>query len=100
MAGLMGPWMLVATALSGVNVLLLSVLTVIWVRNYRTFGSEMTAGLALFGGAMIFENLLAIFFFFSSGMLYVDSPRVQLTVATLRALQTVALGFLTYVTAK
>ena len=100
MAGLMGPWMLVATALSGVNVLLLMVLTVIWVHNYRTFGSEMTAGLALFGGVMILENLLAIYFFFSSGMLYADSSSVQQIVTILRALQTVALTFLTYVTAK
>ncbi|WP_201289457.1 hypothetical protein [Halobaculum saliterrae] len=96
----MGPWILVATLLSVVNASLLLVLTVIWVRNYRTFGSEMTAGLAVFGGTMILENLLAIYFFFSSGMLYVDSPSVQQSVATLRALQTVALVFLTYVTAK
>ncbi|MXR39768.1 hypothetical protein GRX01_00115 [Halobaculum sp. WSA2] len=100
MAGSMGPWILVATLLSVVNASLLLVLTVIWVRNYRTFGSEMTAGLAVFGGTMILENLLAIYFFFSSGMLYVDSPSVQQSVATLRALQTVALVFLTYVTAK
>ncbi|WP_390241160.1 hypothetical protein [Halobaculum halobium] len=96
----MGPWILVATALSVVNVSFLLVLTLIWVRNYRTFGSEMTAGLAVFGGAMILENLVAIYFFFSSGMLYVDSHRVQQLVASLRALQTVALAFLTYVTAK
>lgn len=100
MAGSMGAWIWVATALSVVNVFLLLALTIIWVRNYRTFGSEMTAGLAVFGGAMILENLVAVYFFFSSGMLYVDSTGVQQSVATLRALQTVALAFLTYVTAK
>lgn len=100
MAGAMEPWMLIATALSGVNVLLLAVLTIIWVRNYRTFGSEMTAGLAAFGVVMLLENTVAIYFFFSSGMLYADSPGVQQSVATLRVLQTVALVFLTYVTAK
>jgi hypothetical protein len=100
MAGVMDPWMLGATALSGVNVVLLVVLTGIWVRNYRTFGSGMAAGLALFGGAMLLENLLAIYFFFSSGMLYADSPGVQQSVAALRAVQTVALTVLTYVTAK
>ena len=100
MADLMGPWMLVATVLSGVNVLLLMALTIIWIRNYRTFGSEMTAGLAVFGGTMILENLVAIYFFFSTGMLYVDSPSVQQSVAALRGLQTIALAFLTYVTAK
>lgn len=100
MAGSMGTWIWVATALSVVNVFFLLALTVIWVRNYRTFGSEMTAGLAVFGGAMILENLVAVYFFFSSEMLYVDSLGVQQSVAALRALQTVALAFLTYVTAK
>ncbi|WP_256030479.1 hypothetical protein [Natronomonas aquatica] len=96
----MGTWILVATAFSVVNVLFLMILTVIWVRNYRTFGSGMTAGLAVFGSTMILENFVAVYFFFSSGMLYVDSPGVQQSVATLRALQTIALAFLTYVTAK
>ena len=92
--------MLVATLLSAVNVLFLVVLTVIWVRNYRTFGSEMTAGLAMFGVVLLLENAVAIYFFFSTGMLYANSPGVQQSVATLRVLQTVALAFLTYVTAK
>lgn len=100
MAVVMGPWLLVATILSGVNVLLLAVVTFIWVRNYRTFGSEMTLGLAVFGVAMILENVIAIYFFFSSGMLYADAPTVQQAVAILRAVQTVALVFLTFVTAK
>ncbi len=100
MTGVMEPWMLVATVLSSINVVFLAVLTVIWVRNYRTFGSDMTAGLAVFAIAMLLENIVAIYFFFSSGMLYVDSPGVQQAVATLRALQTIALAILTYVTVK
>ena len=85
MAGVMEPLMLVATALTGGNLLRLTVLTVMWARNYRTCGSEMTAGLVLFGGTMILENLLAIYFFFSSGMRYPDAQSVQQSVATLRA---------------
>ena len=100
MAGGMDPWMLVATVFSGVNVLLLAALTVIWVRNYQTFGSQMSAGLAMFAIAMVLENVVAIYFFFGTGMLYANTPGVQQSVATLRALQTVALAFLTFVTAK
>lgn len=100
MAAMMGPWMTVATIFSGINVILLGVLTAIWVRNYRTFGSEMTAGLAIFAVAMLLENLVAIYFFFSSGMLYANAPGAQQSVVVLRALQTLALTILTYVTAK
>jgi hypothetical protein len=100
MLSVMEPWMAVATLLSGVNVVLLGVLTTVWVRNYRTFGSEMTAGLAAFAAVLLIENAVAIYFFFSSGMLYAGAPSAQQAVAVLRALQTVALVFLTYVTVK
>ena len=100
MVTLMEPWMAVATAFSAINVVLLGVLTVVWIRNYQTFGSEMTAGLAAFAAVLLIENAVAIYFFFSNGMLYAGAPSVQQSVSLLRALQTVALAFLTYVTIK
>jgi len=100
MAGQMGPWLLVATGLSAVNAVFLGALTVVWIRNYRTFGSGMTAGLAAFAVTLLLENAVAIYFFFSMGMLYAGTPGVQRAVALLRLLQTVALAFLTYVTVK
>ena len=47
---------------------------------------------------MLVENLLAIYFFFSTGMLYSGDPFAQRALLSLRALQLFALGFLTYVT--
>jgi hypothetical protein len=100
MGGAMGPWLLVATGLSAVNAIFLGTLTAVWIRNYRTFGSGMTAGLAGFAATMLVENLLAIVFFFSTGMLYAGDPTAQQAVVALRAVQTVALAALTYVTLK
>ena len=100
MAAPMGPWLLVATGLSAINAVLLGILTIVWVRNYRTFGSGMTAGLAGFAATMLGENVLAIVFFFSTGMLYAGDPTAQQAVVVLRAVQTVALAALTYVTLK
>jgi len=94
----MGPWLLTATVLAGVNVLLLAALTVVWVRNYRTFRTPLIAGLVAFGLVMLVENVAAVAFFFSTGMLYAGDPTAQQAVVGLRALQTVALAFLTYVT--
>ena len=96
----MGPWLLVATGLSAVNALLLGTLTAVWIRNYRTFGSGMTAGLAGFAATMLVENVLAMVFFFGTGMLYAGDPTAQRAVVALRAIQTVALVVLTYVTLK
>ena len=100
MTGGMGPWLLVATGLSAVNAILLGTLTTVWIRNYRTFGTGLTAGLAGFAATMLVENLLAIVFFFSTGMLYAGDPTAEQAVVALRAVQTVALAALTYVTLK
>ena len=91
---------LMASAMAAVNVLLLGTLTVVWIRNYRTFGSSMIAGLVAFGAVLLLENAAAIYFFFSMKMLYSGDPGVQQVVMVLRALQMVALVFLTYVTVK
>ncbi|WP_433624077.1 hypothetical protein [Halomicrococcus sp. NG-SE-24] len=86
--------------LSGVNVLLLLALTLVWLRNYRTFRTPLAFGLLAFGGVLLVENALAIYFFFSMRMLFSPDPTVQTVVAVLRGLQFVALGLLTYVTMK
>jgi len=88
----------VASALAGVNLLLLAALAVIWLRNYRTFRTPLILGLLAFDVAMAAENALAIYFFFSMGMLYSGDPGVQSAVVVLRGLQFVALVFLTWVT--
>jgi hypothetical protein len=94
----MGTWITVAAALAGVNVLLLLALTAVWVRNYRQFRTGMVAGLVAFGTVMLLENAVALYFFFSMRMLYSGDPGVQWAVAVLRALEALALAFLTYVT--
>ena len=90
--------LMVATALAGVNLVLLAVLTVIWLRNYRTFRSSLVLGLLAFAVALLVENALAIYFFFSMTMFYAADPTVQTAVALLRGLQFLALVFLTAVT--
>jgi len=96
----MGPSLLVATVLAGANVVLLSGLALVWVRNYRTFQSELVLGLAAFALVLLAENAVAVYFFFSMRMLYAADPTVQTAVAILRGLQFVALVILTYVTMK
>jgi hypothetical protein len=94
----MGPWLTVATALAGLNALLLVALGAVWLRNYRTFGTNLILGLLAFAGVMLLENLVAVYYFFSMGMLYASDPVAQQAVVVLRALQFLALLFLTYVT--
>ncbi len=92
--------LMTAAALSGISVALLLGLVAVWVRNYRTFRTPLTLGLIAFAAVLLFENVLAIYFFFSTGMLYAGDPFAQRALLSLRALQVVALAFLTYVTMK
>ncbi|WP_396611995.1 hypothetical protein ACH9L7_01565 [Haloferax sp. S1W] len=94
----MGSQIMVASALSGVNIVFLAALTAVWVRNYRTFRTSLVLGLLAFAVVMLVENAFALYFFFTMQSLYSVDPHVQQAVLVLRGLQLVALGFLTYVT--
>lgn len=92
--------LLIASVLSGLSILLLLGLIAVWIRNYRTFRTALTLGLIAFGSVLLVENVLAIYFFFSTTMLYSGAPIAQQALLILRALQLFALAFLTYVTMK
>jgi len=94
----MTPTLTIASALSGLNIVLLAALLVVWGRNYRQFRTPLTLGLVAFASVLAVENVIAIGFFFSSDMLYAASASAQTAVLAMRALQFVALAFLTYVT--
>lgn len=82
---------LVVTVLNGV---LLVALTGVWLRNYRAFESRMVLGLVVFGVALLFENVVAVYFYVSMHSLYAGSPVVELVVGTMRALQFVGVAVL------
>ncbi|WP_336359826.1 hypothetical protein [Haladaptatus sp. ZSTT2] len=96
----MGTELLIASTLAGLNIILLAALTFVWARNYRTFRTNTILGLIAFGAVMLVENAVALYFFFTMQMFYGSDPTVQGAVAVLRALQFVALVFLTWVTVK
>jgi hypothetical protein len=96
----MGITIQAATALAGLNVLLLAALGGVWLNNYRTFGTTLVFGLLAFAAVMLVENAVAVYYFVSMQSLYAGDAHVQQAVLVLRALQLVAIAFLTYVTLK
>nr|WP_265110555.1 hypothetical protein [Halosolutus halophilus] len=89
--------MTAASVFSGLNIVLLLVLGSVWGRNYREFRTPLTLGLLAFAAILFVENLVALSFFFSMGMLYSGSSTAQLAVLAMRGLQFLALVFLTVV---
>jgi len=94
----MGAAGMAGAGLAAVNAVLLAVLTVVWLRNYRTFRSSMVLGLVAFSVVLLLENLVAVYFFFSMSMLYASGPFVGQVVLAMRTLEFLAVVFLTYVT--
>jgi uncharacterized membrane protein len=91
---------LAASALAGLNIIFLAVLTAVWIRNYRTFRTNLILGLIAFSLVLLIENAVALYYFFSMQSLYAGDVHVQQAVLVLRALQLLAVVFLTYVTVK
>jgi hypothetical protein len=89
-----------ASGLAVVNILLLAVLVAVWARSYLKFRTSLVLGLLAFALVMLAENAVAIYYFFGMKMFYSGDPAVQQAVLVLRALQLVALVFLTWVTVK
>lgn len=88
----------IAAALSALTVVVLLVLSGIWLKSYRTFGTPLALGLLAFCLVLLAENLVALYFyFFSMEMLFVDDPTIGVLVVVMRALQLVAVSVFTYV---
>jgi len=94
----MGPVITAAAVLAGLNVLLLLPLVGVWIRNYTMFKTGLVGGLVLFAVAMLAENAMAIYYFFSMASFYSGDPHVQQSVLVLRGLQFVAIAGLSYTT--
>ncbi len=96
----MNPFAMIGIGLAGVNAVLLAVLVAVWIRNYRRFRSAMVLGLVAFSGALLVENLVAVYFSFSMRTLYASDPLVGGVVLVMRALEFLAITVLTYVTVR
>lgn len=94
----MGLWMNSAVSLAAINLVLLSALAVVWLRNYRTFRTPLLLGLSLFAGVLALENVVAIGAYLSTEMVYAGGKQAMYALVLLRGLQFVALAFLTLVT--
>ena len=95
-------WADVSRAAMGVSVVLLLVLSVIWARNYRRFGSKHALGLLLFGLVLFGKNALSLYYFLMHSTLttwFEGLPDLSATaLMALCLLETFALAFLVWVT--
>ncbi len=59
----MALWLDVTRAAAGLNVVLLVVLGVVWLRNYRAHGASHTLGLLVVAAFLLIENALWLYFY-------------------------------------
>jgi len=85
----------VARVAAALNILLLVVLVGIWGRNYRQIRSKHTLGSLVFAVVLLAENALALFYYLNPPPMSVPAVRAMMY---LQMLETVAIGFLVYVT--
>ncbi len=88
----------IASMFAGVNVILLGILSIVWIRNYQRFQTAIVLGLTIFGIVLLTENLVALYYFITMESLYAADPTIKTLVSVLRGLQMIALGALAYAT--
>lgn len=88
----------VAVGFSVLNLVLLTALSAVWLRNYRTFRNRGVLALCCFAVLLAGENVAAVAFHLGMGMLYADATGAVIVATGLRGLQFVALCFLTWAT--
>lgn len=96
------PWLTAASVATAINIALLLVLVSIWLRNYRTIRSKHALGLLIFGLFLLAQNLLTFNYYVINDQvaayLAAEDPVAGQAMMFVGMLQTVALGFLTWVT--
>jgi hypothetical protein len=95
-------WLDVARGAAAVNAVILVGLCTVWLRNYRRHGARHTLGLLVFGGFLLVENGLWLYFYLVNEG-YVScfsetSPVTQAGLAMLCGLELLALLFLGWIT--
>jgi hypothetical protein len=99
----MSVWFDVARVAAGVNVVLLSVLVVIWGRNYYQLRSKHSLGLAMFGCFLLAENAFSLYIYVFHDILSDWFATGVPTIAwkammALHVLEAVGIAFLVWIT--
>lgn len=98
----MAIWLDVARIVAGLNVLLLLALGYVWQGTYRQHGAKHTLGLLVFGGFLLVENVLWLYFYTVHpafiGWFDGSGAEIQLGMTLLCGLELVALLFLARIT--
>lgn len=98
----MGVWLTVAEIAIVANLLLLTGLGYVWGGNYRTFGSKHALGLLVFAVVLFLENALALYIFrvhpITNVWMSSAAEVAQVGMMSLRVFETVAIGFLAWIT--
>ncbi len=80
-----------------VNIIILLAVLYVYVQNYRAMKAPFMLGLTIFALLLLAENVLSLYFNYT--MMKMFSP-VENELLYIKTLQTLALGFLAYVTWK
>ena len=84
--------MTLTTVLAALSALILAALLHIYIKNLRKIKSGFTAGLAIFAGLFLLQNIVSLYFYLTMMDYYV--PKVELHVFILTLLQTIGFAVL------
>ena len=90
--------MYVSIAMTSINIVLLTILLIIYFRNYMEMKAQFSLGLIIFAAVLIINKLLTLYFVLVLMMEHADVLGVPVLI--LESLQLFAFAILTYITVK
>lgn len=82
--------------ISWISIIMLVILLVVYITNYKKYKSGFTIGLVLFAGLLLLQNILQVYFYTTSMQAY--PPIVEQSTFMFEVIEVIAYGVILWVT--
>lgn len=88
--------MIGSIGINWISIIMLAILLVVYIMNYKKYKSGFTIGLVIFAGLLLLQNVLQVYFYTTSMQAY--PPIVEQSTFIFEVIEIIAYGVILWVT--
>ena len=88
--------MMSSIGINWVSIIMLAILLIVYITNYKKYKSGFTIGLVIFAGLLLLQNVLQVYFYTTSMQAY--PPIVEQSTFIFEVIEIIAYGVILWVT--
>lgn len=92
----MAGMMIGSIGINWISIIMLAILLVVYIMNYKKYKSGFTIGLVIFAGLLLLQNVLQVYFYTTSMQAY--PPIVEQSTFIFEVIEIIAYGVILWVT--